>query len=145
MARNMKAKTSAERFWAKVQKTQTHWLWIGAITNAGYGEFWFNGRLIPAHRWAYEDAYGPIPDGLTIDHKCRVRRCVWPAHLEPVTNRINILRGESFSAQNARKTHCPSEHPLFGGNLYTYPDGRRGCRACGRASSRQYRAIKEAV
>lgn len=74
---------------------------------------------------------GPIPEGLVIDHLCRNRGCVNPDHLEAVTQRENILRGEGLAAANARKTHCPKGHPYSGENLYVVPSsGRRQCRIC---------------
>lgn len=82
-------------------------------------------RLIAAHRFAYELANGPIPDGLEIDHLCRNRKCVNPAHLQAVSHRENMLR--------AAKTHCLNGHPLTGPNVYLRPDGRgRECRECRR-------------
>ena len=80
--------TPEERFWAKVDKTDDCWLWTANRTNAGYGHFWLDRRMVLAHRFAYELLIGPIPDGLTLDHLCRVRACVNPAHLEAVTNRV---------------------------------------------------------
>ena len=79
------------RFWAKVDKTETCWLWTGG-QSAGYGRFGFKGRPnLGAHRFAYELLVGPIPPGLDLDHLCRVRNCVNPDHLEPVTRRENLL------------------------------------------------------
>jgi hypothetical protein len=128
--------TLALRFWSKVDKNgpvPEHrpdlgpcWLWKAARNPKGYGIF---GKL-KAHRVAYELLIGPIPERHTLDHLCRNRACVNPAHTEPVTNKTNILRGISFSAQNARKTHCLRGHPLTGDNLYTYSDGERSCKTC---------------
>lgn len=82
------------RFWAKVDKTETCWLWTAAIRRrSGYGVFSHQARTMLAHRFAYELLVGPIPDGLVIDHLCRVRHCVNPDHLEPVTQRENLRRG----------------------------------------------------
>lgn len=109
------------------------WEWTGCITKGergGYGRISIgNRKLALAHRVAYELYVGPIPEGLTLDHLCRVRHCVNPTHLEPVTQRENCLRGESRAARHARQTHCVHGHPLSGDNLYTYPNGRRK-RAC---------------
>lgn len=81
------------------------WLWKGA-TACGYGYF----RHRPAHRFAYELYRGPIPEGLQLDHLCRVRSCVNPSHLEAVTQGVNLHRGETIAARNAAKTHCPKGH-----------------------------------
>ena len=131
---------SEDRFWAKVDKTGECWLWIGSCNHKGYGVFRVAGRLVKAHRFAYELLVGPIPDGLTLDHLCRVRRCVNPAHLESVTNYENILRGDSFSARNAVKTHCPHGHPYDDANTYVSPSGRRSCRECSRGKDRRQQA-----
>jgi len=104
------------------------WLWTGWGTHDGYGRFAVTQKVkFSAHRFAYELYRGPIPLGRTLDHLCRVRRCVNPAHLEPVSLRENILRGEGLAALNASKTHCP-EHLV---NLVLLNSkGDRGCRLC---------------
>jgi hypothetical protein len=87
--------TEAERFWAKVEKggPEDCWIWVGA-TATGYGQFRAaGGRRAQAHRWSWSQVNGEIPSGLVIDHRCRNLLCVNPAHLEPVTNRKNSLRG----------------------------------------------------
>lgn len=89
-------------------------------------------KMVLAHRAAYEEVHGPIPEGLVIDHTCRFGLCVNVAHLEAVTNAENILRGEGICAQNARKTHCVREHELVAENLINRSDGRRDCRLCDR-------------
>ncbi len=99
------------RFAEKIALTDSGCVeWIASTDSKGYGKFQWeggrNGRLMPAHRWAYEWVVGPIPDGLQLDHLCRNRRCVNPEHLEPVTQRVNVLRGVGPAALNAGKTHC---------------------------------------
>lgn len=128
------------RFWAKVDKSGECWLWRGHTSVGGYGDFavWKN-RHYGAHRLAYELLVGPIPDGLHIDHLCRVRNCVNPAHLEPVTCKENLLRGQTFQAANARKTHCIHGHPFDDSNTYWRPAGGRGCRTCRSAWDRMHR------
>jgi hypothetical protein len=139
--------TVADRFWAKVDKDGPGgcWLWVGKIDSYGYGQFRIGlradrtRRMVAVHRFAYELEVGPIPEGLTIDHLCRIRRCVNPAHLEPVTARVNNLRADGTSARNAKKTHCPRGHAYDLLNTYVDPDGRRHCRACKRAARIRYK------
>lgn len=118
------------RFWDKVEKSDGCWTWTAAKIRTGYGRFSIGvGNHVYAHRFAYEDLVGPIPDGLTLDHLCKNRACVNPKHLEPVSLRDNILRGDSPSAAHARKTHCPEGHPYEGNNLLR-SGGSRRCRIC---------------
>lgn len=122
------------------------WLWNGTIDRNGYGQMGIGSltdasrRTVRAHRISYEVARGPIPGDLCLDHLCRVHRCVNPAHLEPVTNRENLLRGEGFVAIAARKTHCPQGHPYSGNNLYVPRSGGRQCKACWQLRRAQRRA-----
>lgn len=113
------------------------WIWCVNVTDQGYG--YYHDKVTrknrSAHRLIYESLRGPIPESMTLDHLCRVRRCVNPDHLEVVSNRENILRGVSVVAEDARKTHCKRDHPLSGENLkiYAHPTtgGRyRVCLAC---------------
>jgi hypothetical protein len=102
-----------KRFWKYVNKTDSCWLWTGWQSEYGYGKFQRDdGAKVMAHRFAYEEVKGPIPEGLVLDHLCRVQTCVNPEHLEPVTNAENILRGESPSAKNARRSLCIRGHRL---------------------------------
>ena len=134
-----------ERFWEKVSLCSDPngcWLWSAHVNAAGYGTFWFDKTTRFAHRVAYMELIGSIPDGLELDHLCRTRNCVNPSHLEPVTTRENCLRGISPLAKNAAKTHCVNGHPLSGENLK--PDqlkrGYRRCLECHRARNRKYMA-----
>ena len=130
---------ASERFWVKVIKTDNCWLWQGSQDGYGYGQFWAQGHKISAHRFAYELLVDSISKGLTLDHLCRVRHCVNPGHLEPVTNRENVLRGEGRTAVNARVIHCPKGHPYDLFNTYIMPNGNRHCRECSRRRWRTWR------
>lgn len=106
------------------------WLWIRGIGDNGYGRLWVPPRLRLAHRHVYELLAGPILPGLTLDHLCRVRRCVNPAHLEPCTMGENTLRSPiAVTAVNARKTECPRGHEYDADNTRLFR-GKRYCRAC---------------
>ena len=113
------------------------WVWLRALSS-GYGVGWDPelGRDY-AHRLYYRRLVGAIPDGLVIDHLCRRRSCVNPAHMEVITNGENVLRGEGASARAARASHCKRGHLLSGENLYLSPDGRRGCLTCRRRATRE--------
>lgn len=148
MLRLRAAERSTERFWVKVDRRRDDecWEWQGALED-GYGVLRRNGLAPRAHRFAYELLVGPIPDGLTLDHLCENTRCVNPAHLEPVMNGVNNLRGNSPWALNAKKTHCVNGHPLSGENLRLVSGGARACKTCVRENTRRWRArqlIKEA-
>ena len=106
-------------------------VWIGTTTRGGYGQFRYDNKRVLAHRFSYERHIGKIPIGLQIDHLCRTRACVNPAHMEPVTCRENILRGSSIQAMNARKTHCSQGHPFDAANT-GFVSGRRVCLSCNR-------------
>lgn len=132
------------RFWKKVQIDSVTgcWLWTAARTAAGYGRYHVGGkgptqRFRTAHRVAYETLIGDVPIGRELDHLCRVRHCVNPEHVEPVTHRENVLRGGGWSGTNARKTACPSGHPYDNDNTYWTPSGSRQCRTCKRARQRK--------
>jgi len=135
-----------DRFWAKVDKTDTCWIWTGCIHKTGYGLFGADRRVFYAHRYSYELQFGPVPAGLQVDHvchnqdeeclggsSCRHRRCVNPVHLEAVTHRENGRRGKSVWGVNSRKTHCPRGHPYDEANTYINPAGARTCRQCSSA------------
>lgn len=112
------------------------WYWLGAPTKAGYGTMSVLGKRMYAHRISHELFTGPIPEGLTIDHLCRVRHCVNPAHLEAVTQRVNNLRGTGMSARHAKVTHCPFGHPYDVANTAIGERGTRKCKACKARRSR---------
>ena len=133
--------TIPERFVEKIaiRPGPACWDWLAGRDHKGYGQFWLDGGTRLAHRVSYEYANGPIPNGLQLDHLCRNRACVNPAHLEPVTGRDNLLRGETKAAMNAAATHCSNGHAFDEVNTYHWR-GHRICRACGRDISRRKRA-----
>lgn len=122
------------------------WIWIGALNGDGYGSFnGPDGKSTDAHTASYEHFVGQIPDGLELDHLCRVRCCVNPHHLEPVTRRENLARGINY---HSSRTHCPKGHPYEGKNLMGTPK-RRKCRichnlTCNRARSERRRRQRDA-
>jgi len=141
--RGPKAKPVVDRFAAKIALTDTGCIeWLAGTNGIGYGIVHLGtedgSRKTYAHRWSYEHHNGPIPDGLHLDHLCRNTICVNPEHLEPVTQRENVLRGYGFPALNARKSHCVAGHPLTGDNLRVeLGTGYRKCRACAKAREAQ--------
>ena len=109
------------------------WLWTGSLTSTGYGQISIHSRPRPAHRVSYILLKGPIPRNLEIDHLCRVRRCVNPNHLEPVTRSENTKRGMAGKAAATRaqeRTHCKKGHELTGDNIRGAEKGKRLCKIC---------------
>lgn len=125
------------------------WLWRGHIERGGYARTTTaDGRREGVHRAVYELLVGPIPSGMHLDHLCHNadstcpggvcnhRRCVNPAHLEPVTQTENQHRVA------LRRTHCINGHPFDDANTHTRSDGRsRTCRTCDRLHRRRYRVL----
>lgn len=101
------------------------WEWTGPKHHNGYGACSKTAGTNRAHRAAYKLLVGPIPEGLVLDHLCRVRHCVNPAHMEPVTDDENRRRGHAVI------THCPAGHEYTPENTYVTPrTGTRQCRKC---------------
>lgn len=113
--------------YVKTNPTTQCWEWTGALDRTGYGAFKYLGKKINSHRFSYRHYKGEIPKGLDVDHRCRIRKCVNPEHLEAVTRKINVARG--LSSQE-RKTHCIHGHAYTPENTYRYPSGARECRTC---------------
>ena len=138
--------TNERRFWAKVAKTDSCWIWIAALDKKGYGMFSKGGRLgmMFAHRFSYELHKGAIPEGTEIDHLCRNPRCVNPDHLEAVSHQENLRRGkgsEVIKQKFMRRTHCKRGHELTSRNTRIVSEAgylRRKCRKCESQASRRY-------
>lgn len=107
------------------------WLWTAHVSEQGYARMMVDRRAKSAHRFSYEQFVGPIPSGLTIDHRCRVRCCVNPNHLEAVSFRENIDRAI------ATRTHCKRGHPYTPENVISTPKINRVCRQCTLVSTRR--------
>ena len=123
----------AERFWSNVEigNHQDCWLWKQSVGSHGYGQTFDGVTVRLAHRVAWALSIGPIPARMTIDHRCRNRRCVNPQHLRLLTN----LENATDNGQG-RKTHCPSGHPYDEANTHRDKRGHRKCRACAKERTR---------
>lgn len=118
------------------------WISDRAEAGKGYTKLGINGVTMLTHRVAYQAWRGPIPDGLIIDHLCRNRACCNPSHLEPVTYRENLMRGETLTASEAAQTHCKRGHAFDAANTYYRPDRHgRICRTCSADAARRRRQL----
>lgn len=109
------------------------------ITTNGYSRIKRNGKMIQAHRWAWELVNGPIPDGLVIDHMCGNKKCVLIPHLRMITQQENIMAGK-HSIDN--RSHCNQGHPFTKENIMIRKNGRRECAECNRIRARNNYAHK---
>lgn len=114
------------------------WIWTGPVNEAGYGRTGIGHISVFVHRLSYTVLVGLIPEGLHLDHLCRVVNCARDTHLEPVTNKVNCLRGFSSPAMNARKTHCVHGHCQWRIRI----DGSRVCIPCALERSRKHNGTK---
>lgn len=125
-----------ERFWAKVAKTPSCWLWAGAYKPEGYGMLWYKGRVEIAHRVAWIMAGNKLPEApYVLDHMCKVKSCVRADHLRVVLQADNCtLYADSPHGRNLRKDRCdPHGHPYTPENtILRFINGRprRECKAC---------------
>ena len=138
-------KTALERMSERIEYIADCWVWTGSVWPNGYGQLMHEGKHWLAHRLSYTLHVGPIPEGLVLDHLCRVPPCINPDHLEPVTLRINLARGMSPTAQVIRSGICHRGHALTASNLYTPPgDPRQArCRECMRIVRAERYAIEK--
>jgi hypothetical protein len=123
--------TIDQALWAKVEPTGFCWLFTGWLDPQGYGTVTWERKGQRAHRVAYQELVGPIPEGLVLDHLCRVRNCVNPDHLEPVTHKVNLYRGFTEARKHGEKTHCKNGHEYTPENTLQ-TEVQRFCRACAR-------------
>lgn len=127
------------RFWNKVEKTETCWIWKASDQGNGYGQFWTGKRVMVAHKFLYELMKGPVPIGLVLDHLCRNRRCVNPDHLEIVTFKENLLRGKFADGRFRRSNFCKNGHEYTVENTWRYPLGKK-CRICNKEQATKFRS-----
>ncbi|MCB7128073.1 MAG: HNH endonuclease [Candidatus Brocadiales bacterium] len=135
-------KEAIPRFWSKVSVGGRNdcWEWTGGRVR-GYGMFRLRqDKWVYAHRLAYTLMIGEVSLNLTIDHLCRNRPCCNAKHMEPVTNQVNTLRGDTLAAKEAAQTHCKRGHELTPTNVYLHGGTRRECIQCRRMRQRGYNA-----
>lgn len=115
-----------------IDETTGCWIWLLSKTRDGYGQSWDSELRIVrcAHIINYEKEHGPVPNGLELNHTCKNRCCVNPAHLEAVTHKYNVLVGDGFSAKNSKQTHCKRGHEFTKENTHIRNDGARQCKIC---------------
>ena len=138
--------SAIDRFWSRVEKTDTCWLWMGCLASNGYGFFKYDYRQMRAHRFAWQITYGPVPKNMLVCHKCDVRRCVNPEHLFIGTQLDNIhdmLKKGRERPWGRTVTHCPRGHEYTDENTYTTGTSRQ-CRTCVLASLRARRLQQRA-
>lgn len=143
MSRPLKGQTVADRIFSQVDFSGICWEWQGYVLNPGvpgrgHGRTRVGDQRVLVHRWVWEHLVGPIPAGLEIDHLCRNNLCCNPDHLEPVTHRVNTLRGSAPSARHAVKTHCLRGHEYTPENTKRGSRGGRVCRQCNRIWQQRY-------
>lgn len=135
------------RFLKKIDDSGKCWNWTASKFFNGYGQFTLYGRKnFKAHRFSYELFKGEIPKGFDLDHLCRNRSCVNPDHLEIVTRKVNLLRGDlSTNNHNKKKTHCPKGHEFKESNLakWELAHGKRSCIICNRNNDKRCRDKKD--
>ena len=139
-----------DRFFQKVRKTDSCWLWTGALNSRGYGAFGVNGKSVSAHRYSYETYVGPIPEGMVVCHSCDIRNCVNPQHLwvgSTADNNKDMFQKERNGSSTRRQTHCRRGHDFSEYGVYERKRKDdtidRFCRECKRISSEKRRNSPE--
>ena len=129
-----------KQFLDKIIYKNNCWLWTGATNKGGYALIYRDNKTQLAHRAIYKLIFGDIPDGMQLDHLCRNRNCIKPAHLEVVTPKENTMRGIGLASINSKKTECLRGHSLAG--CYISKNGKRHCRYCNQIRKKQYRLAR---
>lgn len=127
--------TTETGLWSKVDASGDCWLWTGSYTREGYGHVNVGGTTTTAHRAIYTALVGPLPRHLELDHLCRIRACVNPDHVEPVTHAENARR-----ARYTYLNRCANGH-----SEYVMRNGRRTCLGCRREAQRRWYAARKAA
>jgi len=125
-----------QRITLQTRRTESGCIVWTRTLNRGYAKIRVGGRKVYAHRYAYEQKYGPIPKGLELDHLCRTPACINADHLEPVSHPVNMGRGYW-----AQKTHCANGHLFNKTNTRYRKEGGRACRSCARIRTAKRRAL----
>lgn len=132
----MRGYTDFERICQNLEEVGGCLVWSRSLRTDGYARTWVGNKTTYVHRFMYENIIGPIDKGLVIDHICRNRACANPAHLEVVTQKENVRRGNIVINKQNRK-HCLSGHAYNEKNTY-YFKGNRQCRVCKKLNQRKY-------
>ncbi len=133
-------KKELPRFWSRVNKTRTCWLWTSHKSTKGYGRFHADNRLHNAHRWLYEKLNGPIKKGLLACHRCDVPLCVRPSHIYIGTLSENALDAIARGQHKVRfSDHCPKGHSKSGENAVVY-NGHTRCRLCRKEAYKRFKS-----
>lgn len=138
------SETHQRRFLGNITVGDGCWEWQGARTGVGYGALNVGGKAKSAHRLAYEWFVGPIPEGLLIDHLCRVRHCVRPDHLEAVTFDENVRRGLA-GVLRTPATHCKRGHEFTPENTLINRRGFRSCKTCAKRNNNRAQRARRAA
>lgn len=136
--------TFEQAVWDKIELTGFCWLWRGYVDKHGYGYASWEGKSPRAHRIVFETLVGTIPQGLQLDHLCRIRNCVNPCHLEPVSCKENLSRSHNTQATvNTRKTHCAQGHEYTPENT-SQEKSQRACKTCKKIRAKARNSTPEA-